>query len=79
MFSLVAQSAGKGLFEISRLSPFRGKDGFPGDVGSALHHSAWAAGAGARRDSSASPGPVSEGCNASAGEKCSVFFFFLCI
>lgn len=40
VFSLVAQSAGKGLFEISRLSPFRGKHEFPGDVGSALHHGA---------------------------------------
>lgn len=29
VFSLVAQSAGKGLLEISRLSPFRGKHEFP--------------------------------------------------
>lgn len=89
VFSLVAQSAGKGLFEISRLSPFRGKHEFPGDVGSALHHGARSAVAWdttwqpSQLGGSANPGPISEGCNASTGKKCSglgfcglVFFVF---
>jgi len=46
VFSLVAQSAGGALCEISGLLLSGEKQPFPGDVGSALHHGAQAAMAG---------------------------------